>query len=105
MRNAHLLLFFAPGDRNRGTGPYCTHASKIQNLRAFGNVRQKSPLLGLAATCCSHGKPAAACGRRGAWRLYCFLVGGGLYARRSLVKSRRSRCLRLLRAVVSSTGG
>jgi hypothetical protein len=46
MRNAHLLLFFAPGDRNRWIGPYCTHASKIQNLRAFGNVRQKSSLLG-----------------------------------------------------------
>src|SRR5215216_6784442 len=40
----------------------------------------------LAATCCAHCQPVSACGRRGAWRLYCCFVGYVLYAHRSLIK-------------------
>src|SRR5215208_8058936 len=40
----------------------------------------------LAATCCAHGKPVSACGRRGAWRLYCCFVWCVLYARRRPIK-------------------
>jgi len=47
MRDAYLLLFVAPGDGDRLTGSYGTHNPKIQNLRAFGNARRKSPLPGL----------------------------------------------------------
>src|ERR671921_524977 len=44
MRNAYLLLFLVPGDRDLWRGPYCTHSSKIQNLRAFGNAHSKGQL-------------------------------------------------------------
>ena len=40
MRDAYLLLFLAPDDRDRWTGPYCAHNPKIHNLRPLGNAHR-----------------------------------------------------------------
>src|SRR5215218_2425322 len=72
-----------------GTSGVVLTARIAQRYKIF--ARSATPTIrascqALAATCCAHGKPVSACGRRGAWRLYCCFVAGVLYARRSLIK-------------------
>src|SRR5215217_1385875 len=72
-----------------GTSGVVLTARIAQRYKIF--ARSATPTIrasfqALAATCCAHGKPVSACGRRGAWRLYCCFVWCVLYARRSPIK-------------------